>query len=106
MQYRELSTPLTVEHFTSHPGGRFYGLPMRPARYRSSPLSASTPIPGLYLAGSDVATLGIVGAMTGGVAAASQILGPLGFLRIMAKVGRPAAARPREPGPRKSSAPG
>ncbi len=100
VQYRELSTPLTVEHFTSHPGGRFYGLPSRPERYRSSPLSASAPIPGLYLSGSDVATLGIVGAMMGGVAAASQILGPLGFLRIMAKVSRPAApssARTRPP---------
>jgi all-trans-retinol 13,14-reductase len=98
--YRELSTPLTVEHFTSHPAGRFYGLPTRPARYRSSPLGASTPVPGLYLTGADVASLGIVGAMTGGVAAASHVLGPLGFLRIMAKAGRPKApslARTRSP---------
>ena len=91
VEYCELSTPLTVEHFTSRPAGGFYGLPMRPARYRSSPLGALTPIPGLYLTGSDVATLGIVGAMMGGVAAASRILGPLGFLRIMAKAGRATA---------------
>ena len=100
VEYRELSTPLTVEHFTSHPGGRFYGLPTRPARYRSSPLGALTPVPGLYLAGADVASLGIIGAMMGGVAAASHVLGPLGFLRIMAKAGRPKAqtlARTRSP---------
>ena len=36
--YTELSTPLTVEHFTSHPAGRFYGLPGTPERYRSAAL--------------------------------------------------------------------
>ena len=33
-RYSELSTPLTMEDFTSHPAGRFYGLPGTPARYR------------------------------------------------------------------------
>ncbi len=88
VQYSELSTPLTVEHFTSHPEGRFLGLPGTPARYRSGQLSARSPVPGLYLSGSDVASLGIVGATFGGLAAASKVLGPAGFFRIMAKVGR------------------
>lgn len=99
--YSELSTPLTVEHYTSHPAGRFYGLPSSPARYRSSPLAARTPIPGLYLSGSDVASLGIVGAMMGGVAAASNVLGPAGFLRIMARV-----TRTGTPSPAPTGAPG
>jgi phytoene dehydrogenase-like protein/ferredoxin-NADP reductase len=93
--YSELSTPLTVEHFTSHPSGLFYSLRGTPQRYQSSPLGARTPIPGLYLAGCDAASLGVPGALTGGLAAASQVLGPAGFLRIMAKVRRarkPAAA--------------
>lgn len=88
VEYSELSTPLTVEHYTSHPAGCFYGLPGRPARYRSARLAVETPIAGLYLTGSDVASLGIPGAMMGGVAAASKVLGPAGFLRIMANVSR------------------
>lgn len=93
--YAELSTPLTVEQFTSHPRGRFYGLAGRPERYRGDPITSRTPIDGLHLAGCDVASLGIVGAMIGGVIAASGILGSAGFPRIMAKVGRgPAAATP------------
>ncbi len=88
VQYSELSTPLTVEHFTSHPAGCFYGLPGTPARYKSAQLSVRTPIEGLYLSGSDVASLGIPGAMMGGLAAASKVLGPAGFFLIMSKVSR------------------
>ena len=86
ISYRELSTPLTVEHYTSHPGGRFYGLPAVPARYRNRLLGPVTPIRGLYLSGSDAGSLGIVGAMMGGVGAATRVLGPFGFFRIMAAV--------------------
>ena len=55
-----------------------------------------TPIAGLYLSGSDAATPGVPGALMGGVAAASKILGPLGFMRIMAAAYRakPSMARP------------
>ena len=74
-RYRELSTPLTMEDFTSHPSGVFYGLPGTPARYRLGQLSVRTPIAGLYLSGSDVASLGIPGATMGGFAAASKVLG-------------------------------
>ena len=97
--YSELSTPLSVEHFTSHPDGVFYSLRGTPQRYRSSPLGARTPIPGLYLAGCDEASLGVPGALMGGLAAASQVLGPAGFLRIMARVQRPRkpAAAPTPP---------
>ena len=86
VSYRELSTPLTVEYYTSHPRGRFYGLPAVPERYRSTLLGPVTPINGLYLSGSDAGSLGIVGAMMGGVGAASKVLGPFGFFRIMASV--------------------
>src|SRR5208283_4706119 len=37
VRYKELSTPPTMEFFTSHPQGVFYGLPGRPQRYRSGP---------------------------------------------------------------------
>jgi NAD(P)H-flavin reductase len=101
VQYSELSTPLTVEHYTSHPQGCFYGLPGTPTRYRAAALAARSPVGGLYLSGSDVASLGIVGAMMGGVAAASKVLGQAGFFRIVSHVSRSkplslAGARPAE----------
>ncbi len=82
--YAELSTPLTVEHYTSHPGGHFYGLPATPERYKSHLLGPRTPVEGLYLSGSDAGCLGILGAMMGGVGAACQALGPKGFPLIKA----------------------
>jgi phytoene dehydrogenase-like protein/NAD(P)H-flavin reductase len=103
--YGELSTPLTVEHYTSHPQGRFYGLPGRPERYRDGLVAARTPIDGLHLTGCDVASLGILGATMGGLAAASGILGATGFLRVMTAIGRGAApipARARSPEKRRA----
>jgi all-trans-retinol 13,14-reductase len=38
-------------------------------------LRAATPIRGLYLTGADLITLGVAGALFGGVTAASAILG-------------------------------
>ena len=82
--YSELSTPLSVEYYTSHPDGHFYGLAATPERYRSDLLGPRTAIEGLYLTGSDAGCLGIVGALMGGVGAASQALGPKGYPQIQA----------------------
>ncbi len=102
VSYRELATPLTVEHYTSHPGGRFYGLAATPERYRSSLLGPRTPIEGLFLAGSDAGCLGIVGAMMGGVGAACQALGARGMpmIRAAMKAARAPAADGPLPGTR------
>ncbi|MDO5083676.1 FAD-dependent oxidoreductase [Arachnia propionica] len=86
VEHVEVSTPLTAEHYTSHPWGAFFGLPATPDRLRMKPLGPRTPIPGLYLAGQDAMSLGVVGAMMGGVAAASQVLGSRGYPRIMKAV--------------------
>ena len=45
-------------------------------------LRVVTPMPNLYLTGTDVASLGIVGAMMGGVITAAYLIGPLGLFRI------------------------
>jgi all-trans-retinol 13,14-reductase len=81
--YQELSTPLSVEKFTGHSGGAIYGVPATPERYRGGWFGVQTPVRGLLLAGSDVGSPGVVGAMMGGVMAASRLLGAAGYPRIM-----------------------
>jgi all-trans-retinol 13,14-reductase len=71
--YTELSTPVSAEHFVRATRGSAYGLEATPERFSSPWLRPRTPVPGLFLAGSDVAVSGIVGALFGGVAAASAV---------------------------------
>ena len=69
----ELSTPLSTRHFTAHDQGEIYGLAATPARFISK-LGPRTPVRGLYLAGQDAGTTGVLGALFGGVLAASAVL--------------------------------
>jgi len=95
VEYAELGTPLTFEYFTAAPAGSIYGYPGTPEKYRKRWLGPETPIRNLYLTGSDVSLLGIMGAVMGGVLTASRLLGPLGFIEIMRAVrSRAAAAKP------------
>jgi all-trans-retinol 13,14-reductase len=71
--YHELSTPITMAHFVRRQQGASYGLDVTPRRFLSRSLRVRTPIKGLYLAGQDVTTPGITGAMMGGVLAAASI---------------------------------
>jgi phytoene dehydrogenase-like protein len=71
--YRALSTPLSIVTYTGHHEGAFYGLDVTPERVMSDALRAKTPFPGLYLAGQDVASPGIPGALWGGLLAAASI---------------------------------
>jgi phytoene dehydrogenase-like protein len=73
VRYRELSTPLSTAAFTGAYHGASYGLEVTPRRFRSRALAARTPVPGLYLAGQDVASPGVTGAMMGGLLAAAAI---------------------------------
>jgi phytoene dehydrogenase-like protein len=61
VEYSELGTPLTFEHFTAAPSGSIYGFPGTPENYRKRWLGPGTPIRNLCLTGSDVAVLGIMG---------------------------------------------
>jgi len=74
IDYAELSTPLTTRHFMNYERGEAYGLAATPERFRTRSLKPQTPVRNLYLTGQDVTTLGVVGAMMGGVVAASAIL--------------------------------
>ena len=81
--YAELATPITFEYFTGAPSGTVYGYPATPEKFRKKWLAPKTPIRNLYLTGTDAALLGVMGALMGGVATASTLLGPAGFLEIM-----------------------
>ena len=74
IDFAELSTPLTTRHFANYSHGEIYGVSATPARFRLASLGARTPVRGLYRTGADVTTLGVAGAMFGGVIAASLIL--------------------------------
>ena len=71
--FRNLSTPLTTHEITGHHKGAFYGIDTTPDRLMSEALQTRTPIPGLFLAGQDVMTPGIPGALWGGVLAAATV---------------------------------
>lgn len=90
IEYRELSTPLTMEYFTAKPRGEFYGIALTPERFTRKWCSVRTPVDNLYLTGSDAFTIGVNGAMFSGVAAAGAATGPFGFFKIMKDIlGRP-----------------
>jgi all-trans-retinol 13,14-reductase len=84
VELTELATPLSVERFTSKRFGAFYGLPGVPAKFHQRWLDVTTPIDGLMLTGSDVGTLGIMGALMGGAMTAGKILGTRVLGKIMA----------------------
>jgi phytoene dehydrogenase-like protein len=77
--YYEISTPLSTEHFTNHPGGSIYGLAHGPARFMNDHVRPQTEIPGLYLTGQDVVTAGVAGALMSGAMTATSILGLRGL---------------------------
>lgn len=71
--FRNLSTPLSTAEITGHHHGAFYGIDVTPERVLSGALQASTPVPGLFLAGQDVVSPGIPGALWGGLLAAASV---------------------------------
>jgi phytoene dehydrogenase-like protein len=86
IEYTELSTPLTVEHFDASDRGAIYGIPCIPARLDQSWIGAKTPIKNLYLTGTDAFSLGIMGAMMGGVKTVGLLQGAFGFFQVMATI--------------------
>ena len=68
--YAELSTPVSTHHFVRPMNGSIYGLAPTPERFALAALRPRAPIDGLFFAGSEVATVGVIGAAMGGVLAA------------------------------------
>ena len=71
--FRELATPLSTVAITAHKEGAFYGRDVTPDRMLSDALRMKTPIKGLFLAGQDVASPGVPGAMWGGALCAGSV---------------------------------
>ena len=71
----ELSTPLSTRHFMNYQHGEAYGVSAPPARFHLRCLTPHTGVRSLYLTGQDVCTLGVTGALLGGVLTASAVLG-------------------------------
>lgn len=86
VEYSELSTPLTVEYFDASDRGSIYGVPCIPSRFEQPWIGAKTPIENLYLTGADASSLGIMGAMMGGVKTAGFVNGGLGFFKVMSAI--------------------
>lgn len=70
LDYAELSTPITTDHFLRPPNGSIYGLESTPERFGCKWLRARTPLPGLFFAGVDVSAPGVIGGAMGGALAA------------------------------------
>lgn len=95
--YREVSTPLSVEHLGGHPRGGIYGVPATPDAFVTPDLGPRTPVRGLLLSGADAASVGVVGALMGGAFAAATAMGVTGFPRIARAASRaPSAGPPRD----------
>lgn len=84
VEYVEISTPLTVNHFTSHPRGQIYGIGASPQRSELQVTNPKTPVKGLHLVGADVAGAGIVGSLMGSLLSIAKVKGWRIMRRAMA----------------------
>jgi all-trans-retinol 13,14-reductase len=73
LRFHELSTPVTQQHYVRAPQGAMYGIVMDGDRLASTALNVRTPVPGLLLAGQDVAGAGVQAAAMSGLMAAAVI---------------------------------
>ena len=85
--YSELSTPVSTEHFVRPVRGSIYGLEPTPERFATPGLRPRSDIPGLFFAGSEVSAVGVVGAMMGGVLAATA-MEPMKSMRWLRRVAK------------------
>jgi len=81
----ELSTPASTDYFVRPVHGSIYGLLPTPERFRSPWLRPRSPLRHLFFAGSDVAMVGVVGAMMGGALAAAAAE-PVRALRLLRRL--------------------
>jgi all-trans-retinol 13,14-reductase len=71
---QELSSPLSTRHFSNYSRGEIYGMEHTPLRFDNLNLRAHTPYKNLFLAGQDIITVGVGGALFSGVIASTRML--------------------------------
>ncbi|MEE2962240.1 MAG: NAD(P)/FAD-dependent oxidoreductase [Myxococcota bacterium] len=86
LEYVELSTPLSTDHFVRPMAGSIYGIEPTPKRFRTQWLRPQSPIRNLFMAGSEVASVGVIGAMMGGVLSVLSAE-PIGTIKMLRKAG-------------------
>jgi phytoene dehydrogenase-like protein len=86
LRHVEMSTPLSTDNFCRPQRGSIYGLEPTPERFMCRWLRPGSTIPGLFFSGSEVATVGVIGAMMGGVLAALAAE-PVGVMRQLKAAG-------------------
>lgn len=86
IDYVELSTPISTETFCRPVEGSIYGIEPTPERFENQRLKPRAALPGLYFSGSEVTTVGVMGAMMGGVLCAAAIE-PVGVFNHIRKLG-------------------
>lgn len=82
-----VSTPLSVQHFSNYENGEIYGLEHTPCRFSLPFLRPQTKIKGLRLVGQDITLVGVAGAMLSGILCAVTIL-KFGVWKIFKKVAK------------------
>ena len=83
--HAELSTPLTTDWFVRPQAGSIYGLEPTPERFRNPWLRPRSPIGNLFFAGAEVSTVGVIGAMMGGVLAAVSAE-PIAAMKLLSRL--------------------
>jgi len=85
VDYYELSTPLTTQHFINYDKGEIYGLDHSPSRFRQKFLRPRTPIKNLYLTGQDIVSAGVGAALFSGVLTTTAMTGVNVLKKVMSK---------------------
>jgi len=87
IDFADISTPLTINHYMRDPSGGAVGLDHTPPRFADwsiqKHLDASTPIKGLWMTGQDILICGQPLVQVAGLITAFRMMGPLSFLKIV-----------------------
>ena len=74
IDYKELSTPLTVRDLANYQKGEMYGIDHSPNRFRQRWLRPKSMIGNLYYTGQDITTVGVSSALFSGLLTASSVM--------------------------------
>ena len=88
VDYFEVSTPLSTDHFSAYQQGELYGLDHDPVRLQQSWLGPRTRFKGLWMTGQDVLTCGVAGAMMAGLLTTTAIVGARKTMPLLKRIFR------------------